>query len=163
MKILFKLSLSLLSLSCCGIATKVFAQGNSIGCRIFQTQELAQTYLRFHPENAPQLDPDKNGKACEHLYSEVAFGTLNNNKWSTIATKYYQSRYRTKFNADNHLLNLWETQELLGFTGIKTKQAHNGLRQQWLWRDSQDPHKEIRATFMYYQLIALKATGFELK
>ena len=96
MKTLFKLSVFLLSLSYCGITTKVFAQSKLLGCYRFQTQEAAQTYLRSHPEVAAKLDPDGNGQACEHLYSEVAFGQLNNDKWSTIATKYYQSRYRTK-------------------------------------------------------------------
>ena len=163
MKTLFKLSICLLSLSYCGITTKVFAQENRFGCYIFQTRELAQTYLRFHPEVSAKLDPDGNGKACEHLYSEVAFGTLNNHKWSTIATKYYQSRYRTEFSPNNHLLTLWETQNLLGFRGIKIKQAHDNMRQHWLWRDSQDPNKEIRATFMYYQLIDLKGNGFDIK
>ena len=163
MKTLFKLSIFLLSLSYCGTATKVFAGTSHLGCHIFQVQELAQTYLRFHPEVATKLDPDGNGKACEHLYSEVAFGTLNNDKWSTIAKRYYQSRYRTEFSSNNHLVDLWEAQDLLGFTGIKIKHAHDGQRQHWLWRDNQDPKKEIRATFMYYQLIDLKGTGFDIK
>ncbi len=45
---------------------------------------------------------------------------------------------------------MWEAQELLSFTGIKIKHAHDDRRQHWLWRDNQDPKKEIRATFMYY-------------
>ena len=37
------------------------------------------------------------------------------------------------------------------------------MRQYWLWRDYQDPNKEIRATFMYYQLIDIKGNGFDIK
>ena len=161
MKTIYKKILpTILSLSSLAIASPVTAQTTPVTCLDFKTQEAAQAYLKSHPASAANLDLNQNRQACESLSSRVASGLLTEEKWQAIALRYYRSRYRTQFKPDNHLLSLWEVQDLLGFRGIRTKTEKNNPYQYWSWRDRHNPSQKIEAVFVYHQLVSLKAKGF---
>ena len=90
---------------------------------------------------------------------------LTEQKWQTLAKRYYQSRYRVRFEPNNHFLSLKEVNNLLGLTGtrikISKKTDNNNSHQYWHWRDPQDPRKKIQAVFVYHQLIGLRSRGFD--
>ncbi len=91
--------------------------------------------------------------------------TITEQKWQTLAKRYYQSRYRIRFESDNHLLSLREVNNILGLTGRRTKISKktntNNSHQYWYWQDPQAPHKKIQAVFVYHQLVSLRSKGFD--
>ena len=101
------------------------------------------------------------GAGCSNkIWATSSHGTISEMKWKAIARRYYQSRLRSKFSEDNNLLNLWEVQQFIGFSGKKLKVSSAGNRQYWVWRDSDNPQRKIEATFEYYQLVDLKGSDF---
>ena len=96
-----------------------------------------------------------------YFNSQFAYGTLTEDIWQAIASRYYQSRLRTNFNSHNDLLSLWDVKKLIGFSGIKIRESQDGNRQYWVWIDRDNPYRKIKATFNYYQLVDLKGVEFE--
>ena len=127
---------------------------------------LLATTVSFSFAIAPNLLSQENLNCLEDHCRVTApynssHGLLTEAKWQEIALRYYQSRLRNQFQANNHLLSIWDVRELLGFSGIKVRTSQVGNRQYWVWRDRTNPQRKITATFDYYQLIDLQGSEFD--
>ena len=127
---------------------------------------LLATTVSFSFAIAPNLLSQENLNCLEDNCRVTApdnssHGLLTEAKWQAIALRYYQSRLRNQFQANNHLLSIWDVRELLGFSGIKVRASQVGNRQYWVWRDRTNPQRKITATFDYYQLIDLQGSEFD--
>lgn len=86
--------------------------------------------------------------------------SLTSQKWRKLVKKYYRTRYRTQFKENNGFLSLKEVNDILGFSGSRskvTKENHQYLS----WQDSEDPKKRIEAVFVYSRLVGLRSRGFD--
>ena len=135
---------------CFGIAPNLLAQENVSGCRDSTCSKTSVNLATNH-----------RNIASNNFNSQFAYGTLTEDIWKAIASRYYQSRLRTNFNPRNDLLSLWDVKEIIGFSGIKVRESQEGNRQYWVWIDRHNPQKKIKATFNYYQLVDLKGVKFE--
>ena len=98
---------------------------------------------------APEFNCDRNASS------------LTSQKWRRLLKKYYRTRYRTQFKANNSFLSLKEVNNLLGFLGTRKKVTKENSHQYVSWEDPEDSSKKIEAVFIYNRLVGLRSIGFD--
>ena len=91
--------------------------------------------------------------------SDFAYGELNRQKWQTLVMENKNTKTNTFDNAKNGL-SLYETQEILGFSGQRMKVACDGKAEHWVWIDQEDNKKIVQIIFFENRINVLKGTGF---
>ena len=87
--------------------------------------------------------------------------SLTSQKWRRLLKRYYRTRYRTQFKANNSFLSLKEVSNLLGFVGTRDRVTKENYHQYISWEDPEDSSKKIEAVFIYNRLVGLRSKGFD--
>lgn len=95
--------------------------------------------------------------ACENKYTYAALGSLEKEELDELKQQYRDTSIQ--INREKYLY-LWDVQAILGFSGEQTKTASNGKVEDWIWIDSENCKRMIKASFRSGELVRIKSYGF---
>lgn len=97
--------------------------------------------------------------ACEDKFSYWAYGNLEKKDLDKLK-KEYRNRSIQINRQEQNKLYLWDVKGILGFSGEQTKTASNGRVEHWIWLDSDNCRRKIKAAFRDGELVRIKSYGF---
>lgn len=97
--------------------------------------------------------------ACQDKFSALAYGKLDREDLDKLK-KEYRNRSIQINRQEGNKLDLWDIKRILGFSGEQTKTASNGRIEHWIWLNSENCRRKIKASFRDGELVKIKSYGF---
>ena len=97
--------------------------------------------------------------ACEDKFSSLAYGRLDREDLDELKRE-YRNRSIQINRKEGNKLDLGDVKRILGFSGEQTKITSNGRIEDWIWLNSENCRRKIKASFRDGELIKIKSYGF---